>query len=518
MTKDFDSGRVTPKRARFGVSDVVAGVSVAAVLIPQAMAYAALAGLPAVHGLYAATVPLIAAAFFASSPNLQTGPGAMTAILAFGVLSTLASPLTSEYVAMAALLAIVVGVSRVAIGMVRGGFVVYLMSQPVLTGFTSAAAILIVMSQVPNAVGAHAPTQGIVTSAVWALGHPSAWSTSAIVITIVTVLLIEGGRRVHTLFPGVLVAVVVGSLYGSLGGYTGPVLGSIPTGIPAVSIDLPWARLPELIVPGLVIALVGFAEPAAIARSIATKTRQPWSANREFVSQGAANIAAGLVGGFPVGGSFARTMLNRAAGGRTRWSGAVTGVAVLAFLPLSSILSGLPRAILAAVVIASVVHLVDFRALITIIRSSRAQAVVGISTFVLTLVLAPRIDLAVMVGIGLGVAVHLWRERRVDVRRSYEAGILRLEPVGVLYFGSAPQLDDALIAELADHPDASRLVLDLRGAGRIDYTGALVIRRVAQDAEEAGLDVEIIAGRPPQGHRLLERVLGSDSPWLRSAR
>ena len=483
-------------------------------LIPQSMAYASLAGLPPIHGLYAAMLPPIAAAFFVSSPYLQTGPVAMTAVLALGSLSVLAQPMSADYVGLAALLALVVGVIRVFIGMLRIGFVAYLMSQPVLNGFATGAALLICATQIPTALGVASTQTGIVAPALWALQHPGEWSASAIGLTLVTVLLVAGGKRLHALFPGVLIAVCVGIGYSTLTGYAGQTVGHVAAQMPDWSLGLPWQQLPALLLPGAVIALVGFAEPAAIARTLAAQTRQPWSADREFVSQGIANLAAGVSGGFPVGGSFSRTMLNRAAGGRSRWSGAITGLAVLAFLPIADVLAPLPKAVLAGVVIAAVASLIDLRAMIRIARLSRGQAGVTWLTFATTLLLAPRIDQAVLVGIAASVGVHLWRERRVRINSTYDARTLRIEPVGVLYFGSAPLLDEALIAELAANPDAEKLIIDLQKVGRIDYSGALIIQDIAAHAEGAGLNVQIIPGLPPQGARIVTRVLGEDSPWL----
>ncbi|MBT8213694.1 MAG: sodium-independent anion transporter, partial [Acidimicrobiia bacterium] len=343
---------------RFSPADIVAGFSVALILIPQSLAYAEIAGLPPYIGLFAAAVPPIAAAFFASSPYLQTGPVAMTALLTFGALAPLATPETSEYIKLAALLAVVVGVVRVAFGLLRSGVIAYFMSQPVLVGFTSAAAILICSSQLPVALGAPAPDGGLLERAWWSITHPGDWETAAVVLAIVSVLVVIGGRRIHKLFPGVLVAVLIGVGFSDLVGYDGVTVGDIPAGLPPFGVDLPWGDLGMLIVPGIVIALVGFAEPAAIARVFAAQDRERWDPDREFISQGVANLASGFSGGFPVGGSFSRSSINKLAGGRSRWSGAVTGVVVLAFLPVAGILEPLPRAVLGAIVIAAVARLV----------------------------------------------------------------------------------------------------------------------------------------------------------------
>lgn len=498
----------------FSWRDVVAGLTVAIILIPQSIAYAELAGLPPIQGLYAAILPLIAAALFASSPWLQTGPVAMTSILIYGALSSLAIPGSLDYVGLAALLALVVGLIRIIISAAKAGFLVYLMSQPVLNGFTTAAAILIISTQIPAFFSVPVTANNALASLLAVVSQSAQWNMQSMILGLTTLLLLIVGKRIHTLFPSVLVAVTVGILYEKFIGCQCSTIGSIPSELPKFSFDLPWSRIDELIVPGIVIALVGFAEPAAIARTLAQSSRRPWSANREFLSQGVANVVAGLSSAFPVGGSFSRTMVNYTAGANSRWSGAITGLIVLGFLPFANVLSSLPKSILAAIIISAVFPLIKFAPLLQLTRTSRAQSAIAWATFFLTLVLSPRIDLAVLLGMGLGIAVHLWRERRISVLSHYVDHTLRLEPTGVLFFGSANSLDETLVDELAKHPDVESLVLDLRRLGRIDYTGALVIQRIAQEAETAGLKVKVIPGQPPQGARLLLRVFGDKTNWI----
>jgi SulP family sulfate permease len=482
---------------------------VALVLIPQSLAYAELAGLPAYYGLYAAALPPLAAAFFASSRYLQTGPVAMTALLTFGALSAFGAPFSEEWIKLAPLLALVVGVARVALGLVRGGVIAYFMSQAVLVGFTTAAAILIVSSQLPTALGVVADGDTILSRLWWTVRHAGEWELAAIVLSLMTVALVAGGRRVHRLFPGVLIAVVAGIVYSLLAEYTGLRVGDVNLNFPGSPLDLPWGDVWSLIVPGAVIALVGFAEPASIARIFAAQDRERWSPNRELISQGAANLASGLSGGFPVGGSFSRSSINRLVGGETKWSGAVTGLAVLAFLPLAGIMSDLPRAVLGAIVIAAVARLIDVPRLLRFWRLSRAQALVAWITFAATLILSPRIDVAVMLGIGLGITVHLWRELRVPVGSDYSDGVLVLRPQGVIFFGSSPDVAEAMTNLLAEYPDADRVVFDLGAVGRIDLTGALALKTLVDDARLAGLQAEVTnVGRPAR--RVLRAVWEGD--------
>ncbi|PXY22180.1 SulP family inorganic anion transporter [Prauserella muralis] len=502
-----------PGVARTLLADAVAGISVAMVGIPQSLAYAELAGMPPVAGLYAGAVPPLLAAVFASSPYLQTGPVAITALLTFGTLSTMAEPGSPEYVGLGLALAFVVGAVRVALGLVRAGWLAYLMSQPMLLGFVPAAAVLIACSQLPKALGVSSPPDrgNDILEAAWAVAHPGQWGLPALAFAVLSALVIVGGRRLHRLFPGVLAAAVLGIVASAVLGYRGAVVGAVPAGLPPFTLDdLPWDRLPELILPGVVIALIGFTEAASIARRFATEERVRWSADREFVSQGVANLTAAAVGGMPCGGSFSRSSVNRMSGARTRWSGAFTGLAVLAFLPLAGILRPLPLAVLGAIVVVAVAGLLRFRPLLRLWRLSRPQALIAWSTFLATMLLAPRIDLAVLAGIALSIVVFLWRMLHLEVDVEAPDGTLTLTPRGVLWFGTAQRLDAALLDALAAHPAATRLVVNLGGLGRVDTTGALVLRSMLDHAREAGLEAEV-RGVPPQSRALTERILGPDT-------
>jgi SulP family sulfate permease len=492
--------------------DLLAGVSVALVVIPQSLAYADLAGMPPVVGLYASAAPPIVAALFASSPYLQTGPVAITALLTFGALSTLAPPGSPEYVALGLGLALVVGLVRGLLGMLRAGWLAYLMSQPMLLGFVPAAAVLIAGSQTSKALGvAPPPFVNEIADAAWALTHPGSWNPAAVALSAVTVGMILGGRRLHPLFPGVLVAAVIGIAISALGYYPGPVVETIPTGFPPFTLtQIPWERIPLLLLSGVLIALIGFTEAASISRRFASEERARWSADREFVSQGAANITAALTGGMPCGGSFSRSALNRMSGAATRFSGAVTGLVVLVFLPFAAVLAPLPLAVLGAIVIAAVLGLLRFGPLLRLWRISLPQAVIAWGTFLATVLLAPRLDIAVLIGIGLSIAVFLWRSLQLDIDVGYVDGLLTFTPRGVLWFGTAQRLDTTLLDALAAHPDARRLVIDLSRLGRIDTTGALVLRSLLDQARDAGLAADV-RGVPPQSRELTERILAPES-------
>ena len=480
--------------------DVVAGVSVALVAIPQSLAYAELAGLPPVYGLYALALPALAAAAFASSPYLQTGPVALTSLLTFGALSTMAEPGDGDYIAKAALLAVLVGAFRVALGLVRLGRAAYLLSEPVLTGFTGGAAVLIVASQLPKVFDVAVGDRGVLAGAASALSRASEWSWPAVGFAAAAAAVIWAGPRLHRLFPGVLAAVVAGVAVSAAAGYSGSVVGKLEGGFVPLGIAFEWSSAGDLLIPAAVIALVGVAEPASIARTLARTDRLAWNADREMIGQGVANLAAGVSGAFPVGGSFSRSSLNRLAGATSAWSGAVTGAFVLAALPLLPLIADLPRAILGAIVISAVVRLVDVRGLWRIAAQSPAQALVGAGTLAATLALAPRVERGVLVGIGLAVAVHLYRELNVTVDGERARDTLTVSPRGVLWFATVPQIDRLIRTELAGHPGLAAVTVHLGGVGRLDYSGAAALSRILDELSETGVAV-VVTGVPPGAAR-----------------
>jgi len=475
------------------LGDVVGGVSVALVLIPQSLAYAGLAGLPPFLGLYAAAFPLVIFAIFASSPYLQTGPVALTSLLTAGALtSTGAIEESADYIEMAALLALIVGVARLLIGVLRLGSVVYLMAEPVTMGFTSGAGIVILTSQLPKALGVVLPADveawgNPLRRAGWSALHPAEWEWSSIVISVITLVLMLGGRKVHRLFPGVLVAVVVALLFSIGTDYDGPIVGEIDAGFPTFSLDLPFDQLGTLLVGGLVIALVGFAEPASIARTFASEEQMHWSSSREFFASGMANMAAGITGAFPVGGSFSRSSVNRFAGARTRWSGGITGIIILAFLPFSGLLEKLPLAVLGAIVVGAVLSLIKPMRLVAIGRRSPWQAALAWVTFFATLLTPPQVQYAVMLGVGLTLILHVARRFHLEVE-SNDVGELQLKPRGLLWIGTTTKLRDELRSTIEANPGSGPVVVNLERTTAIDSF-------IADSLASGGAEAAAAAGR-----------------------
>lgn len=489
--------------------DLVAGISVALVLIPQSLAYAEIAGVPPHVGLFAAGLPPLLAAPFTSSPYLQTGPVALTSLLTFGALSGLAATGSPDYVALAALLALIVGVARVVLGLLRMGTIAYLMSQPVVQGFTTGAAVLIIASQLPAVFGV-SPTQEDTLPRAWAtLTSPGDWDGTAIVLAVMTIVAVRGSRRLHRLFPGVLAVVIIATAWSSLTDYGGATLGHLPDGWVSLGLDLPWGEWTTLLVPGIVIAVVGFAEPAAICRTFAAEDRIPWNADREFVGNGIANLASAVSGGFPVGGSFARSSLSRLAGATTVWTGAISGALVLAVLPLATHLEPLPRAVLGAIVITAVMGLVQPVLIARMWPRSAPQATIATVTFAATLLTSPNVERGILIGVALSIALHLYREMRVDYRYERDGDRVVVRPSGVVWFASTPALEDAFRNALAEHADVAHVVVDLSACGRLDYTGASAIANEVAELTSSGYTVEFV-NIPTHAYRALAAFVGGD--------
>ncbi|AYY12924.1 SulP family inorganic anion transporter [Actinobacteria bacterium YIM 96077] len=487
--------------------DVIAGISVALVLVPQSLAYAELAGLPAVHGLYAAAAAPIAAALIGSSPYLQTGPVALTSLLTLGALSPLATTGSATFAAYAAVLALLVGVARVLLGLLRWGALAYFMSVPVVTGFTVAAAVLIVAAQLPGLLERPSVSDNPVRAGAEALSRPDLWNPAALLIGLAVIAIVMLGRKLSAMIPWVLIVTVAALAASRTGVIDVATIDAVPGGLPPISLDLPWHAVPELIVPAVLIALVGFAEPASIARKYAAADRQAWSPNREFLGQGLANLAAGIAAGYPAGGSFSRSSLNRLMGARTRWSGAITGVAVFAVLPFADVFSALPTTVLAGLVIVAAISLVEIRPFRDYWRYSRPQFLVAVPTFAATLILAPRVERGLLIGIGLAFAVHLWREMRIDLTTRLDGTTLYVHPEGVLYFASTPMLETRLTALLAEHPAVATVVIDVHRLGRLDLTGLMALRGFAEQARQYDVEVEV-HDVPSHARERAHQVLG----------
>jgi SulP family sulfate permease len=385
-------------------ADLIAGATVAVVAIPQSLAYAQLAGLPPHVGLYAALVPTIVAALFGASAQLSTGPVALTSLLTAASLSTLAAPGAPAYAALAVMLALGSGLLQAAAGFARLGRLIERLPAALMLGFVNAAALVIMLSQLPAMLGVAMPPGLGVPGAVAAIvaGLPRlAPATAAFGVAAFVALLAL--RRAWPRVPGALLVTVAAVAASAALGYEahGAVVGSLPAGLPMPRWPAIDTQALTAMLPGMaLIALVSFIEVTSSARVIASRTGVAWNVNQELVGQGFAKLAAAVFGAFPVSGSFSRSALNLSAGARSAWSSVFCALLVgLALLFATHALHALPQAVLAAVIVSAVVSLLTPRELVSMWRGSRGDAMVAWVTLAATLMSAPRIHYGLLAGL-----------------------------------------------------------------------------------------------------------------------
>ncbi|MFN2424697.1 MAG: SulP family inorganic anion transporter, partial [Cryomorphaceae bacterium] len=377
----------TYKKSWFS-GDLSAGLTVGIMLIPQGMAYAMLAGLEPIHGLYAVTVPLLIYAIFGTSRQLAVGPVAMVSLLTAAGIGSLEPSGPEQYLLYALTLAFLVGLIQAGMGLLRLGFVVNFLSHPVISGFTSAAAIIIGLSQVKHLFRIDLPRSEHAYEVVFAIFQNIGemhWPTFG--IGVAGILIIKYGKKIHKAFPGSLAAVVLGILavWGfGLSAKGVEIVGDVPGGLPGLS--LPSFELSgwlTLLPIAITISFVGFAESFAVAKTIqAKKKNYKLDANKELIALGMSNFGASFFSGYPVTGGFSRTAVNNEAGANTTLSSIFSAaLVVLTLLFFTTLFYNLPNAVLAAVVLVAVSGLIDFKEPVKLWKKDRSDFAMLFATF-----------------------------------------------------------------------------------------------------------------------------------------
>ena len=500
-------------------ADLIAGLTVAVMLVPQGMAYALLAGMPPVAGLYASTVPLVAYALVGSSRALAVGPVAIMSLLTLAGVGALAEPGSAEFIGLAGLLALMVGVLQLALGLLRGGVVVAFLSHAVVSGFTSAAAIVIGLSQLRHLVGVPLTAQNPLAIAFEALRRIGEAHPLTLAIGLAAIALLIAGTRLPKRFPTPLLVVVLATTVVAalgLGDQGVRTVGVVPAGLPVPAFPAaPLSAALALLPTALAIAFVGFMESIAVARSLAAQDRERVDADRELVGLGLANLAAGLLTAFPVTGGFSRSAVNHRAGARSGLATIVTASLVaITLLALTPLFRHLPQAALAALVIVAVSGLVDLRTPRHLWRVRRSDALTLGITFVATLVIG--VEQGILIGVGASLGLLVWRNAfphvavmgRLDeqgvwrnVARSPEArlteGLVVLRPDASLSFANATYLRDVVERALADRADALGLVLDLSAVNDVDAVGLEGLEHLMVELDQRGIDVHLASMKGP---------------------
>ena len=495
--------------------DIAAGLTIGAMLVPQAMAYAMLAGLPPEVGLYASTVPLIAYALFGTSRQLAVGPVAIVSLITAATLAPIVEEGTAPYLAAAAVLALLVGAVHLVLGIGRLGFIVNFLSHSVLIGFTAAAAIIIGFSQVKHVLGVAVPRaehfHENVREILLVLGD-----THLITLTIglVSIALLFALRRFAPRLPAALI-IVVGSILAvellNLQDRGVKIVGEIPNLLPGLALpSIDPGIMPALARAAIVITLVGFMESIAVAKVCARRHRYEVDPNRELVGLGVANVASGLFGGYAVTGGFSRTAVNDSAGARTPLASLITAALVLLTIAfLTPLFTSLPQAALGAIIIVAVVNLIDVKQARHIVAVKRSD-VIGLTVgFVATLLLGIEVGIVIAVVASMLVVFarmskpHVAALGRIpgstsyrNVRRFPEVettpGIHVLRIDAAMSFANATFVKRLVLdaaAELTDEPRA--LVLDFSGINDIDATGADTMDEILTEIEDTPVQLHL---------------------------
>ena len=500
--------------------DLIAGLTVAVVLVPQSMAYALIAGLEPVYGLYAAAIPPIVGALWGSSPYLGTGPVAITAFLTFSAIITIAKPDDPMFLNLAITLAFLAGIIRIVMGVFKLGFLLSFVSSSVVFGFSNAAAIIISSTQVPALLGIKVEQKEFVFENFYEIlknvihTHPY-----TLAVGLGSIAIIVGLRKIHSSIPSALVAVIVFTLlsywldFESMGI---KVVGNIPSGLPMPSISIvkDAGLLIDLTGKALVIAIIGVVEAYSVSKIIASQTKQRLDVNQELIGQGLANIASGLFGAFPVSGSFSRTMLNYKAGAVTGVSSIVAGVfVILTLFFVAPLLYYLPRATLAALVIVAVIGIVKPRYFKELWKTNRYDGIAAIATLTFAFISKP--DYAIFLGIFLSLSLFLWRSlhpRIVSMSRDPKTRtfvnvqsfnipecpqISMVRPEASLYYANAENVVDEFKELIEQKPALKHFVIDGESINYVDATAVEVLGDFIEESKKKGVNIFFVNLKGP---------------------
>lgn len=519
-------------RTDFG-GDLIAGVITATLLIPQAMAYSQLAGLPPEIGLYASMAPPVLYALVGSSRTMAVGPVAVASLMLAAALGARWTPGSPEYLAGAVVVAGLVGVLLLVMGIARLGVVANFLSHPVLAGFTNAAALVILVSQLPPLLGVSS-LRGTFDEVLVALvgGLDGAHGATALLGLAAVGALIAVSRFGRPLlerlgvaaaradvavrsFPLVLVAAATVAVAAGMAGTGVAVVGVIPQGLPELALPtLTPALWLDLAGPAAAIALVSFVESLSIARVLAARRRQKVNADRELLGLGLANAGAALTGASPVCGGFSRSVVNFEAGARTQVAGVVTAAVIgVTALFLTPWFHDLPVTVLAAIVVVSVTNLFDLHTLRLCWRYNRADALALIATFVA--VLSEGMETGIAVGVVLSAVLFLWRTSRPhtaivgrvgdtehfrNVARhavTTYPGLLVIRIDESLYYANAQALEDLLLNEVADCEAVRHVVLICSAVNFIDTSALETLENLIDELREAGVTLHLAEVKGP---------------------
>jgi SulP family sulfate permease len=511
-------------------ADSLAGLSVAIVALPQALAYANLAGLPAHLGLIAAGIPAILSAFFTSSSFLITGPVAISSLLTAVEISKFSGASVQEMMFLAAILALLVGIIQLTLSWFKLGSLLNYVASPVFIGLTTAAALVICLTQIVPLFGMRLDPSNRKHQIIQIAQATSTIDLETTFMGIGSLIALFLLARTRLKSVGVLIVVASAILSSMISSYSGPIVGQFsasltnPQAFDQGIIDI--EIIGSLFVGALMISLVGFMEGVSIAKSLAKTSKDTIRPNRELAALGVANVSAGIIGSFPIAGSVTRTALNRSMGAKSNMAAIVaSGVVLVSMFLLAPFLAYLPKATLAAVIVFAVYRLINFRTLGRLLRVRRRDGLVAIATFATAIIFAPRLNYGIFVGIVSSIVVHLHRgfhpplgiffcSDRVYLKTKHMS--LEQHPtnkfvLGVtvdwsLSFQNCSYLQEKVLTYIADASKKPKYVLIFaRSINHIDASAEEVLEDLQDQLESRGITL-LWCGMKPQLQQLIKKT------------
>ncbi|MEC7815714.1 MAG: sulfate permease [Pseudomonadota bacterium] len=519
--------------------DLLAAVIVTVMLIPQSLAYALLAGLPAQVGLYASLLPLVLYAVFGTSRTLSVGPVAVASLMTAAALAPLAAVGTAEYLAGAVVLAVMSGLMLTAMGVLRLGFLANFLSHPVISGFITASGIVIAASQLKHLFGVQSSGHNLIDIVASFLASASQTHLPTLMLGMGTLVFLVVARRwlkplllrlglanrtadMLTKTAPILAVVITTALawWLTLDQQGVRLVGEVPAGLPSLALPALEAGLwSHLAVSALLISVVGFVESVSVGQTLAAKRRQRIDPDQELIGLGAANVGSGLSGGFPVTGGFSRSVVNFDAGAETPAAGAYAAVGIaFATLFLTPAIAWLPQATLAATIIVAVSTLIDLPALVRTYRYSRTDFGAMLATIVLTLVHS--VEAGIIAGVALSIGLFLFRTSRPhsavvgrvpgtehfrnvlrhEVELCPKVTFLRVDES--LYFANARFLEETVMDLITRQPELADLVLVCPAVNQIDASALESLEAINERLQDAGVRLHLSEVKGPVMDRL----------------
>ena len=500
--------------------DLSAGLIVGIMLIPQGMAYAMLAGLPPIYGLYASGIPLIIYAILGSSPQLAVGPVAMIALLISSGLSAFADPGSPAFIEYAILLSLMVGSIQLVLGLLRLGFLVNFLSHPVISGFTSAAAIIIALSQLKHVFGIDVGRGEIYEIMAEIFHNIGSTSVATLIIAIASFVVLILSRKISRKIPGPLLVVIIGIAavyYNNLSGAGVKIVADIPQGFPAFKFpEISFESIKLLLPLAITISVIGYLESFAVAKAIERKHKTyEVSPNRELVALGLANTIGSFFKSFPVTGGFSRTAVNDQSGANSGLSSIISaGLIILTLLFLTPLFYYLPNAVLAAIIIVAVIGLIDYKEAIHLYRYDKLDFALFMITAIGTLALGIEIGIFIGVVLSLGVIIyevsfpHIAELGQLPGKNEYRNldrfpeleerdNFLIVRIDAPIFFANINHIKEFLYSRLKLRPEIKHIIFDASAISSIDSSGIHMLKDLLEDFDDKNIHLIMVQTKGP---------------------